>query len=601
MSRFLRPFVCLGVLPALIAAFQGTASGQTTMTTTTTTTTTPDPGFPEVTADLGARSFRQVLPFDVPFQITGTTPQGVTKIGVQYAGSKQEIEPVVAAPPDGSLAEQCAARGVKAVEAAPGAPWQPVPPATWQRTTLVDTGTSTSFRVTMPPLDALRYYAFRFDFEVDTTPEQAEAFRKKAEPVLDEGMKQVRSANLTPEQRKTLRQNLIRAVKQAVGQGHVIAPGTLFDPCTEDDEVRTDLLQSFQAVMDQQRFRDIFLMEIGGLQEDLQQNLEAIRSNPELEALVTSLRQRAATEPAVANMQQGANGEALALVTMDPGLATALAAGVAPQGTARAGDLMTTWSPSVVDGFAANYQDTLSRLTTLKSWLDDLVGPASPNASVVADLSSRQLETLRALIQPGGAVEQARQGADTLQSETGNFHDSLTGRQAAIQALAQKLAVQVLEEVTVAATTTGNGNTFQNYYISADLGFVYMPDISEAVPYVGTNIYFRPVNKNAPLSQRGGFWRRFAVTVGLTLDKIADDEMTRQDFSGNQSLVVGAGLRMTESIRLGFGALVFKKRDTSPLVDDVTTGVTPYVSVSFDWNVAKTFKGIGSTFFGGVQ
>src|SRR5687768_18302264 len=29
-----------------------------------------------------------------------------------------------------------------------------------------------------------------------------------------------------------------------------------------------------------------------------------------------------------------------------------------------------------------------------------------------------------------------------------------------------------------------------------------------------------------------------------------------------------SGLRMTESIRLGFGALVFKKRDPSPLVED---------------------------------
>ncbi|HWN45617.1 MAG TPA: hypothetical protein VNW71_25565 [Thermoanaerobaculia bacterium] len=600
MPRILRTFVCLGILSALIAALPGSASGQTT-TTTTTTTTAIDPGFPEVTADLGARSFRQVLPFDVPFQIVGTAPEGVTKIGVQYAQSKEKIDAPVIAPPAGSLEEQCAAHGLKPTEAAPGVPWEPVPPAAWEKIGLVDTGAATTFRVTMQPLDALQYYAFRFDFKVDTTTEQANAFRAKAEPVLDEGMKQVRSGNLTPEQRKALRLNLIKALKQVVGEGDVIAPGTLFDPCTDDDVVREDFLQSFQAVMNQQRFRDISLGGIGGMQDDLRQNLEAVRSNAALDSLLASLQQRAAAEPAIANLLQGTNSQALALITMDAGQVTALAAGVAPQGTSKAGDLVTTWSPSTVDGFASNYQDTLNRLTALKSWLDDLIGPSSPNASVVAGLADGQLQALRALIGPGGAVELARQGADLLQSETGNIRDSLSGRQKAIQDLAGKYEEQVLREVTVDATTTGNGNTFQNYYISADLGFVYMPDITESVPYVGTNIYFRPVNKNAPLSQRGGFWRRFALTVGVTLDSIADDEMTRQDFSGSQSLVVGAGLRMTESIRLGFGALVFKKRDRSPLVDDVTTGVTPYVSVSFDWNVAKTFKGIGSTFFGSVQ
>jgi hypothetical protein len=49
------------------------------------------------------------------------------------------------------------------------------------------------------------------------------------------------------------------------------------------------------------------------------------------------------------------------------------------------------------------------------------------------------------------------------------------------------------------------------------------------------------------------------------------------------------------------GAVAFIKEDPNPLVEDDTTGVTPYVSVSFDFNVAKAFKGIGGKFFGSVQ
>ncbi len=207
------------------------------------------------------------------------------------------------------------------------------------------------------------------------------------------------------------------------------------------------------------------------------------------------------------------------------------------------------------------------------------------------------MEALQALIAPDGDLEQARQTADQLQSEAAALAGALRSRQAALQQMAGRYREQVAADVTVASSTTGNSDTFQGYYVSADLGFVYLPDIAEGVPYMGTNIYFRPVNKNVPLSQKSSFGRRFAITVGVTLDSIADDQGTRKDFTGQQSLVVGAGYRFTESLRFGLGAVVFVKQDPNPLVDDETTGVTPYISVSFDWNVAKTFKGLGSTLF----
>ena len=154
----------------------------------------------------------------------------------------------------------------------------------------------------------------------------------------------------------------------------------------------------------------------------------------------------------------------------------------------------------------------------------------------------------------------------------------------------------------LAGSTTGNINTEQKNYVSADTGLAYAPEIDEFPTYVGTNIYFRPVNKAAPLNQFGPFFsreslgRRVSVTIGLTAQGIGDDGKTRKDLFNSQSLVLGIGARMTNSIRLTAGSLVFLETDPNPLVNDDKVAVTPFVSLSFDIDVVPTLQGIGSLF-----
>ncbi|HKH48343.1 MAG TPA: hypothetical protein VKM72_27090 [Thermoanaerobaculia bacterium] len=580
----------LGLLAALLAAPLSAAAQEPATTT--------DPGFTEVQIDLGSRSFGQVLPFDVPFQITGAVPTGARSIQVQLARSRQPIDVQRPSPAPDDLDAQCQARAQGKVDGQ--IPWEPVPALRWDRVDLIDTGASPRFRITVPPLDAERYYLFRFDVLVDADPTQADAFKKKAEPILDEQFRKVSSLELSPAQSKSLRLALIRALREVVGPGNIIAQGTLFDPCTDHETMRNEFNRDFRAIMSQQQFRNVIsLNRLGDLQRQIGPQLDAL-SSPALVGLVRRVQEKAQTDATAANLLQGAAGDAVQLALLAPGEAGDLASGVAPQGGQAAGDLFTTWSPSVVDQFAANYADTFQKLQTLQGWLEARLEP-TPDPGLFAGVPEAEIEQLRALIAPDGAVEQARQTADSLQSGAAQLSNALEERQTAFQRMAAKYREQVAADVLVESSTTGNANTFQGYYVSADLGFVYLPDIDEGVPYMGTNIYFRPVNKNAPLSQRSSFGRRFAVTLGVTLDSIADDNQTRQDLTGNQSLVVGAGYRFTESLRFGLGAVVFLKKDPNPLVDDETTGVTPYVSVSFDWNVAKTFKGLSTAFFGNAN
>jgi len=141
-------------------------------------------------------------------------------------------------------------------------------------------------------------------------------------------------------------------------------------------------------------------------------------------------------------------------------------------------------------------------------------------------------------------------------------------------------------------TITADGRTGQKNYVSVDAGVLYAGDISTGALYVGSNIYFRPINKAAPLSTVSSIGRRLAVTVGLTISSIADENnKTRSDLFWNQSLVLGGGYRITSSVRGGGGALLFRQSDPNPLVTRKTSAVTWYVSFSFDLDLLRGFAG----------
>jgi hypothetical protein len=135
------------------------------------------------------------------------------------------------------------------------------------------------------------------------------------------------------------------------------------------------------------------------------------------------------------------------------------------------------------------------------------------------------------------------------------------------------------------------GRTSQKSHVSADIGLLYAGDIAIGAVYVGANIYFRPINTDAPLSEASSIGRRLALTVGITVSPLSDEnDRTRSDLFWNQSLVLGAGYRLTSSIRAGGGALVFLESDPNPLITAKEIATTWYVSFSFDVDVGRFFR-----------
>jgi hypothetical protein len=166
-----------------------------------------------------------------------------------------------------------------------------------------------------------------------------------------------------------------------------------------------------------------------------------------------------------------------------------------------------------------------------------------------------------------------------------------------VELLETRLKEMVRQHTLVRETRIG-ASTADNDYVSGDIGLIYAPRIGEPAVYIGANFYLRPVNKGVPLSQKGGWLRRFAFSAGLTLNSIEDRRGIRSNLYFNQALVLGAGYRISQYWRIGGGGLVFRERDPDsyPLTSKKRLALTPYVALTFDADTGRQLKGIGGLF-----
>lgn len=142
--------------------------------------------------------------------------------------------------------------------------------------------------------------------------------------------------------------------------------------------------------------------------------------------------------------------------------------------------------------------------------------------------------------------------------------------------------------------TGADAATADDDYVSVDVGLLYAPTIGETAATIGANFYLRPVDKGVSVGRMGGL-RRFAFTVGLTLNSIEDRRRIRSDLYFKQALILGAGYRISQYWRLGAGGLVFRERDPDsyPLTRRKRTALTPYVALTADVDAGRQLKGIG--------
>lgn len=652
-----------------------------------------------VTINLLTGSIASDLPFDEPFLLTGGVPKDALLVEVRYLSHPRDIRVVendnntlcvnaaraVALDsrecrtrrracernpgdkPDGVACFSCVEKrkkgetgvnsttpwsldGPKRFVAHPiDCPaWEPAGrPLTWQYPDLEWDATSDppdqnrKFVVTVPALEAERYYSFHLSLH---TSSQDAALEAKAQAL------RAKAADLFLSELRAVPDNADVTAKEKCLNGEADAPGSCqdlpgalctmlleleqaekveFGPgslCAADNTVRPplelqgeigDLAQARQDQIDAFDDRQTNQQQFEAWLAELHMQLAPLPNGSrsaldKLFAALDDLSTESNADGARAKRILESLQAGRSLIEAPDGVRANLALGCPAANPCITDPQRIATDPAVSTALVQGYEQTARDLKKLEDGLTELISgvqrllvdrwiasQANQNLALADRLSASNLTgpqgTVEAVI---GLLEKARQLAFSLGEDAARIASALERQKAVALEIAGRI---VLARVDTSFVIDGRAfsafQTQQANYISADLGVAFAPELSEVVPALGVNLYLRPINKNVPLRLKGGFMRRFAFTFGVTSTGIADGggdppaRGTREDLVDSHSLLLGAGFRLSGSTRLTTGAIVFYELDPNPLKDDRSVSYSPFIALSFDWDVAKLFRG----------
>ncbi len=437
-------------------------------------------------------------------------------------------------------------------------------------------GTTTA-NITVDPVDANRYLCFKFSVTRTLTAAEIKTFTDSAISEADIRLRGelLRRDGFTGDQVEELRKALRVAAgidQPAAGSGlrREVKPGSMLssDPTAEARNEFTSWLGGiFAATLNRKSILD---------------DLNA--PNGQVDAAARALA-AAAVNPLL-NRLRGKNPSVDLLLTivgassdLTTGRARSAAIGLPPD-VADTKPLNRMWDTTEVDPRLKVVRDWIATVSAVQTFVAgasaDIVAPPIADADRAALVL--QLANARAALDPVG-------------SAIGGLRDALALRHDALVAFAATIGTRVSADAFVGTSSFADFNTRSTWYLSADIGLGFAPRLKSAFPYAGGNIYFRPVNKEAPLSLRGSFGRRFSAMVGASFSTDLEKPGQIANSLGTRMLLIGVGFRLTDILRAGAGAVVVKALDPNPLLTgDLGVQLTPFFSLSIDWDAKTTFQ-----------
>lgn len=533
---------------------------------------------PEVTLDLSNRKTGGVLPFDTPFAFTGTVSDRTRKIVARYS----EVDPT------GQL--------TSAMDVPASAGSAKGSPLVWERDpiTTIAANAVVPFRLVTGELTAKKYYVFTFDIQADPKPEDITKFTARSRTIIAAVFDDLNSLDIQAQVFPAIRDQLQKQLVSAAGSGFQInAPGTIFDSGATWDQIGKD-------------FQEVILLG-GGHSQSLKLLILGDRSvnvpglNDKVSAAGRSLAPALALGRKVVDglVSQGTaipaeRADVVAFVRLADFQVAEVVRGADPD--AITAKLAITGVPSMseLDAREAGYRKSIERTAEVRQWIRQLETAGTLQQLVTANLITATDRTNATA--DAGPLSQAERDLGNARQQINTIRVYLNDRTQLLDRLVELLQIVAVSSVTVTSSTVGTYDTFANYHVAADAGLLYAPDIEQVLPYIGANFYFRPINRDVPLAHRGGFGRRFSVTLALTTQSLADTAAGRDDLFGDQALVVGAGYRITDIFRIGGGVIGYRRNDPNPFQTSTGVAVKPYAALSFDWRLASTFQGLKSLF-----
>jgi hypothetical protein len=522
----------------------------------------------EVEVDPDSGNFSRNLPFDVPFVIKGIAPTGTTGVELRYEENDREADSFTG----DLLPSEALVSGVDGAGL---------------------------FRIRMEAVDPNHRFRFHIAFERRLPGNSIGAFREQIDTVLRRELSRTTRGDITDAQLHALRQAILLALQRAMNEGQLIAsprvevsvkaPGTVFDDDASPVEIRNELTRLTADIVTRQAERAEGLRLYQETTRSFSSELAGASSSPELKNLLLTLQKQPESDPRNPRNVLALSEEASRLVTLGDVEIEALARGLSLAETPV--ELAETLVPEDADAVRSHYLRTARVLRELRDWLESLVAQGGAHRSVVdglleaGELTTGQVDSLQRLADiERGPIRTAERWAETLEVYVYDVQRSLAARERALAEMVAGLEAQALDAAVRQSTVTEVVSSDANIYVGLDLGAAYPPELERAAFTIGANIYFRPVNKKAPLRLKGTWKHRLAMTVGITFTNLKlEDETRYENLLGDRSnLMVGMGYRLTHSIRIGGGAMFFLKNDPNPLVTERSLGATPYISLSFD-------------------
>ncbi|MDB5035005.1 MAG: hypothetical protein JWQ98_2246 [Chlorobi bacterium] len=429
--------------------------------------------------------------------------------------------------------------------------------------------------VMMPPLDPQHYYAFRFTMIVQPSDRQIATFQARVRQILSFYLAQIRIL-LTEPDVLLLRTALNQEILGLLATGQKVSD-PMFDPAISYAQFQTEWGAPITAILNAQASHALF--ETQNMPKDsvaFKKNIDNIAASNELKTLISRATTLRASDGAMAK-QYDTSGRGLEIADLNSTRRELLASG--RESFATITDVPMPDELAVIRKRQAVYREYDYRLTLLRSFLD-FTASKYPNL-----VSATEQAAVDALRDPAGDIVGAQTAIKYLIADLDQLHDAIIARNNALDALVARARYAGVVNQAFQSSTIGTYDLFRNWYVGTDVGFVWAPAIGSMLPYIGTNIYLQPINKDASLTQRGSLGYRFAFTVGATIGRVRDLPSANTSFLFDRALMLGAGFRLTQSIRIGGGVLLFREQNKSPLISGTMVSATPYTAMSLDINL----------------
>jgi hypothetical protein len=522
---------------------------------------------PSVPVDLSSSVFQKYLPFDADFLIVTSSDVGLQHVKVEYSdrqcwGCQQAY-----------VAGKCASYPIGSACKKPAL-------TEWRRN--ASTKADSPVQIQVPPLRARSRYIFTFYIERKPSDTEATIFKTRAKNKIDAFFRE--KAEIPD-----LRDEDISDLYVALNDAIVTNPNERIEKRLYAGKTANEIFRAFReelaGIVEAQDAKFNAVSGFSDLASDAEGKLSALLApDSDLVQLVLGLQRKAVQDESTKSVLAGFQAT-LGFAANPPATAGLLVNGETELG---AEPIASLWESNAVAARAANISSTLRTIGSLER-LVDLV-TRTPLLLQASGMTSTRLNNL------GTNIRSTRFDLEAILSEAQEAAGALERRSTKIAEYVEGLQLRLLEEVVIAGSTDAEFKTQHSWYVAADLGVGVAPRINRVVPYVGTNIYFRPVNKSADLGdprlEGSIFLRRFSMLLGATMQDI-NESGQREGLFANRGLILGAGLRLNRSIRISAGSLLFRELDPNPLVNSKHLGGTYFFSVSFDWDVRDSFAGFG--------